>query len=642
MLLNGSFTYTPEPDFNGIDTFTYKANDTINESNTATVYITVTAVNDPPVANDDSYTINEGGTLNIPLPGVLNNDTDTEGNTLTAIIDTNPTNAISFTLNSDGSFNYIHDGSETTSDSFTYHANDGSDDSNVATVTITINPINDPPVANDDYYTTAEETILNVLAPGVLNNDTDDENDPLNAVMITDVTNGTLTLHINGSFTYTPELNFNGIDTVTNLNDPPVANDDYYTTAEETILNVAALGVLINDTDPDNDPLTASLRTDPSHGILTFSFDGSFIYEPDENYYGTDSFTYRAYDSIIYSDPGIVYINITPINDPPVANDDYYITFEDTILDIAAPGILNNDTDAENDTLSAFLVNDVSNGILTLNNNGSFLYSPDANYYGSDSFTYNVSDGLIESNTATVYITIIAVNDAPVAFDDYYIMIEENTLNVSVPGVLVNDTDIENDILTAEKISDPVHGDVTFYLTGSFIYIPYENYTGTDSFIYRAYDGNIYSNPGIVYINITPIDDPPVANDDYYTTAEETILNVLAPGVLNNDTDPDNDPLNAVMITDVTNGTLTLHINGSFTYTPELNFKGGTLNVAALGVLGNDYDNESNPLTAVLDAGPNYASSFTLNSDGSFNYIHDGSETTSDSFTYPLTQTSQQ
>jgi len=316
------------------------------------------------------------------------------------------------------------------------------------------------------------------------------------------------------------------------------------------------------------------LRTDPSHGILTFSFDGSFIYEPDENYYGTDSFTYRAYDSIIYSDPGIVYINITPINDPPVANDDYYITFEDTILDIAAPGILNNDTDAENDTLSAFLVNDVSNGILTLNNNGSFLYSPDANYYGSDSFTYNVSDGLIESNTATVYITIIAVNDAPVAFDDYYIMIEENTLNVSVPGVLVNDTDIENDILTAEKISDPVHGDVTFYLTGSFIYIPYENYTGTDSFIYRAYDGNIYSNPGIVYINITPIDDPPVANDDYYTTAEETILNVLAPGVLNNDTDPDNDPLNAVMITDVTNGTLTLHINGSFTYTPELNFNG--------------------------------------------------------------------
>jgi len=208
---NGSFTYTPEPDFNGIDTFTYKANDTINESNTATVYITVTAVNDPPVANDDSYTINEGGTLNIPLPGVLNNDTDTEGNTLTAIIDTNPTNAISFTLNSDGSFNYIHDGSETTSDSFTYHANDGSDDSNVATVTITINPINDPPVANDDYYTTAEETILNVLAPGVLNNDTDDENDPLNAVMITDVTNGTLTLHINGSFTYTPELNFKRI-----------------------------------------------------------------------------------------------------------------------------------------------------------------------------------------------------------------------------------------------------------------------------------------------------------------------------------------------------------------------------------------------------------------------------------------------
>ena len=223
----------------------------------------------------------------------------------------------------------------------------------------------------------------------------------------------------------------------------------------------------------------------------------------------------------------------------------------------------------------------MSNGTLTLYSNGSFSYTPNLDFNGVDTFTYRANDSIIESNIATVYITVTAVNDPPVAFDDYYITIEETTLNVSAPGVLVNDTDVENDSLVAEKISDPAHGNVTFYLIGSFSYVPDENYTGTDSFTYRAYDGNDYSVPATVYINVTPVNDPPVAYDDYYTTFEETTLNVVAPGVLLNDTDVDGDPL-----------------------------------------------------SAVLDVGPSYASSFTLNSDGSFDYVHDGSETTSDSFTY--------
>ncbi len=142
---DGTFSYTHDGSETTSDSFTYKANDGIADSNVATVHITITGVNDPPVALDDSYSVSEGETLNVAAPGVLNNDYDNESDPLTSVLDSGPSHASSFTLNSDGSFEYVHDGSETTSDSFTYHANDGTDDSNVATVAITINPVNDPP-----------------------------------------------------------------------------------------------------------------------------------------------------------------------------------------------------------------------------------------------------------------------------------------------------------------------------------------------------------------------------------------------------------------------------------------------------------------------------------------------------------------
>ena len=139
-------------------------------------------LNDAPAADADAYAVDEGGTLNQPAPGVLDGDTDVDGDALTAVVDSGPANASSFTFNADGSFNYTHDGSETTSDSFTYHANDGALDSNVATVTITINPVNDAPVADDDAYAVDEGGTLNLTARWVLDGDTDAEGDPLTAV----------------------------------------------------------------------------------------------------------------------------------------------------------------------------------------------------------------------------------------------------------------------------------------------------------------------------------------------------------------------------------------------------------------------------------------------------------------------------
>ncbi|HKO58082.1 MAG TPA: Ig-like domain-containing protein, partial [Thermoanaerobaculia bacterium] len=156
--------------------------------------------NDPPVAVNDAYTVAEGGTLNVAAPGVLANDSDPDGDPITAILVSGPAHG-SVTLNANGSFTYIHDGSETTSDSFTYKANDGSLDSNVATVTIAVTPVNDPPVAHNDAYMVAEGGTLNVAAPGVLANDTDPDSS-LTASVVTGPVHGSLVLNPNGSFTY--------------------------------------------------------------------------------------------------------------------------------------------------------------------------------------------------------------------------------------------------------------------------------------------------------------------------------------------------------------------------------------------------------------------------------------------------------
>ncbi|GAF94390.1 unnamed protein product, partial [marine sediment metagenome] len=272
-----------------------------------------------------------------------------------------------------------HNGGEATSDSFTYHANDGTGDSNIATVSITINPVNDPPVAVDDTALVAEGGILNVPAPGLLLNDTDpDPGDTLtvNPTPVSGPTNGALTLYTNGGYDYTHDGSETTSDsfayeisdgnggtdqatvtiTVTGTNDPPVANDDSATVDEGgtvTVLDTAQISVLANDTDAENDPLTAILDTDVTNGTLTLNTDGTFSYTHSGSETTSDSFTYHANDGTGDSNIAIVTINVNPINDPPMAVDDTASVIEGGTLNVAAPGLLLNDSDPDpGDTLT--------------------------------------------------------------------------------------------------------------------------------------------------------------------------------------------------------------------------------------------------------------------------------------------------
>ena len=196
-------------------------------------------------------------------------------------------------------------------------------------------------------------------------------------------------------------------------NTAPSANDDSYSVLEDTTLTVSVPGVLANDTDPDGHALTAATVMQPQHGQLSFLSNGSFVYTPEANYFGPDEFGYVANDGLTNSNPARVIITVTPGNDRPVARPDAFELREDMPLSVAAPGVLANDADVDSATLLALVVSMPSHGSVTLNPNGAFTYVPEHNFFGSDSFTYRLSDGSLNSQPVTVALSVLPVNDAP-------------------------------------------------------------------------------------------------------------------------------------------------------------------------------------------------------------------------------------
>ena len=359
------------------------------------------------------------------------------------------------------------------------------------------------------------------------------------------------------------------------INDPPIANDDFYSVKEDEILIVDPPGVLENDSDPEENDLTAILIDDVGHGNLIFNNNGSFTYTPDNNFYEIDFFTYKANDGELDSNIATVTIEVKPVNDAPIASDNSFIVLEDETLNVDTPGVLENDTDSEGNGLTAILVENISQGNLVFNNDGSFSYTPNNNFTGTDSFTYKANDGALDSNIATVTIEVNAVNDPPIANDNTFTVSENDILNVDPPGVLENDIDPDGDVLNAILSEDVKQGTLVLNNNGSFTYTPNVNYSGTDFFTYKANDGKLDSNTATVNLEVVLVNEPPVANDLTYETNENTLLDVdKENGVLSNDTDSDEDPLTAILVTDVSNGNLSLHPDGSFTYIPDLDFFG--------------------------------------------------------------------
>jgi VCBS repeat-containing protein len=288
----------------------------------------------------------------------------------------------------------------------------------------------------------------------------------------------------------------------------PVAVDDNYTVAEDGTLTATVggtpAGVLDNDSPGAGPgPLTAVLVNGPA-GTLILNTDGSFTYEPDQDFFGTDGFTYKANDGTLDSNVANVTIMVNGTNDAPVANLDSYDAVEGETLTVAAPGVLGNDTDVDGDQLTAVLNTDVTGGTLTLNSDGSFDYTPDAGTTG-DSFIYFANDGTVNSSlAATVTITVVsAANQPPVAANDTATTKKNAAVDINV---IANDYDPDGFIFPGSVvvISSPANGTVVNNANGTVTYTPVDNYRGPDSFTYVVYDNEgASSNKATVTVDVT-------------------------------------------------------------------------------------------------------------------------------------------
>ena len=590
---NGSVTctatecsYTPAADFHGSDSFTYTMGDGNGGSATATVTLTVTSVNDAPVAVDDAVSISQDASAT--AIDVLGNDTDVDNDPLTAIAVSEVTEPTSGTVTLDsGTVQFQPAVGFTGVATFTYTVSDGTDTA-TATVTVTVDNVNDGPVAVDDSFSVAEDSGATVLA--VLANDSDlDAADTLSVTASTPAANGSVTctatecsytpnahFHGNDSFVYTVSDTQGSVDTatvtlmVTPVNDAPVAVDDAVSIAQDA--SATAIDVLANDTDVDHDPLTVtavSEVTEPTSGTVTLD-SGTVRFKPETGFTGTATFTYTASDGTDTA-AATVTVTVDNVNDVPVATDDSFSVAEDSGATVLA--VLANDSDLDaGDTLSVTANTPAANGNVTCTAT-ECSYTPNADFHGSDSFTYTVSDGNGGSATATVTLTVTPVNDAPVAVDDAVSIAQDAP--ATVIDVLGNDTDADNDPLTAiavSEVTEPTSGTVTLD-SGTVRFQPATGFIGTATFTYTVSDGTDTAT-AVITITVNSVNTAPQAVADEYVVFDDEILEVPAPGVLANDTDLDDDSLTAELVITTASGELTFAPDGSFTYEPDVGFVG--------------------------------------------------------------------
>ena len=581
LCVGGDCTYTPNPGYFGPDSFAYDLSDGAGGADQATVFVTVTPANQPPVADDETLTVAEDTPGNV---NVLVGDTDPDPGDMLTVTSLSPTASHgSVTCTVAGICTYTPNANYNGPDSFAYTVSDGHGGQDTGQVTITVTPVNDPPNAVDDSATASEDTakVVNVA---------DNDADPDDGFAVSgwgSPSHGSVFCGPT-SCTYTPNANYNGPDsftytitdqhgatdtatvsvTVTPVNDPPVADDEALTVAEDSSGNTVS--VLPGDTDIDGDTLTVtSASPTAAHGTVSCTAAGVCTYTPTANYNGPDSFVYTISDGHGGTDTGQVSIMVTPVNDGPNAVNDSLTTAEDTAGNV---NVLGNDSDVDGDTLTVTTATPTAaHGTVFCTAAGVCTYTPNADYDGSDSFTYGISDGHGGTDTATVSVTVTppTTNQPPVANDETLTLAEDASGNVNV---LAGDTDPNSDPLTVTSPApSAAHGTVACTSDGVCTYTPNANYHGPDGFDYTVSDGRGGTDTGHVTITVTPVNDAPDAVNDTLTIAEDTPGSLL---VIANDSDPDGDPVQLIQVTDSI-GTASCHTDtGVCTYTPPPNYTG--------------------------------------------------------------------
>ena len=581
----GAYTYTPSLNYNGSDSFSFTVTDNNGStSSNAIISITVTSVNDAPTATSSSISTNEDTAVN----GILSGN-DVDGTIASYAVVSNPVHGtISGFVSFTGNYTYTPAADYNGSDSFTFSVKDNNNANSVLNglVSITIAAVNDAPIAVNSTLNTDEDT----AKAGTLSG-TDIDGTIASFAIIGNPSNGAISgfNSTTGAYTYTPNANYNGTDsftftvtdnsgavsvknglvsiTINSVNDAPTTDDNSISTNEDTAVSGNLTGK-----DVDGTIASFALIGNPSHGVISGfnSTTGVYTYTPNANYNGTDSFTFTVTDNngAVSVKNGLLSITINSVNDAPTATNGTLTTNEDTAVSGTLAG---SDIDG---TIALFaLIGNPSHGVISGFNTttGVYTYTPNANYNGTDSFTFAVTDnnGAVSVINGLVNITINSVNDAPIATNGTLTTNEDTAVSGTLAG-----SDVDGTIVSFAIVANPSHGVISGFNsnTGAYTYTPNANYYGVDSFTFKVSDNNQANSAlaGTISITVDSVNDAPTATASTLTTNQDTAKSGALAGI-----DIDGTVTQFRIGTNPSHGTVVLNAQtGAFTYTPENGYFG--------------------------------------------------------------------
>lgn len=616
-----AISFTPDADYFGPASFSYTVSDGTGEAGgtaQASVFLTVQPVNDAPLLADESTTSLEDERLLIPVASLLANDSDVDDPHASLVVvsvqgATHGTVRLVAAQNGDEAhIEFTPDANYHGSARFSYTVQDPQGATSTATEHIAIAAVKDAPVAQGEALTSLEDAGLLFTQAQLLANDSDvdttTDGDTLHISRVGLAQHGQAWLDSDGSVRFLPDQDYHGPAgfsywaadaagleaqasvsiTVAAVNDLPVPTGEELRSNEDTILTINPADLLANDSDvdtaTDGQVLTISAVSNAQHGSVALLPDGQIRFVPEADFNGLASFTYTVSDGAGGVATATAVLNLAAVNDAPVALGETASGDEDTTLRFTAAGLLANDGDVDvasnADVLHISRVSDALHGTVSLQADGSVQFVPEHDYFGAASFRYWVADLAGLEVPATVNLTLVPVNDAPVVADELTDGDEDVALSFAVSDLLANDSDVDNlhTDLSIVSAFGAQHGSVML-VTGlggvqRVVFTPEANYFGTAGFTYMVSDGAGGQSTGTVVLRLAEVNDAPVVQADALPDGQEDTVIRWAPAVLlANDSDVDGDTLTVASVGQASGGTVAL-VGGEIVFTPTADYYG--------------------------------------------------------------------